>query len=1160
MIIPRASSDATRGFVQTRAGQFAVLVAGAMTASASATEVLPPHSIVPPTAEGRSIGEWTADWWQWALPPAVPDSPLVDKTGENANNGQPLDGPVFFVAGSVGGDFERTFNVPAGKYLLVPMVNFVLWQNPEFYNLNEEELRAFTQDVIDSEVTFLVFFLDGLPINHFLHRESTPAAFSFDFLEGSPTGAPTANSGMAVAEGYWVMLTPLTEGEQITITFGGGGPAFSTQGIVHITAVPVDCNANGIMDTCDIDCGAMGGVCNVPGCGGSEDCDGNGIPDECDPDCFPLNAPNGVPDPCDIVNCPPDMPECADCNTNNVPDACDTAFGFSEDCQNDTIPDECQTTGAVFASWAADAGNWNDGSLWCPDLTPNFPDNQLGTSYHVTIEGQQSLVTLNTSPTIESLSLVDGATVVVNDASGANVRTIAVDGPIVSSGVLRATDRERLVLDAPIIDQGGICEPCDTPCPNVGILEAVDGAEGPGETVDKSILEINGATVVGGIARTIGASSEIQLIGGAELVDVCVQGVVVPDGQTGGFAGTITNNGVLAVAPNGQGTTLLAPALDGTGVLEGNGGGDDCVRLGGQTAAQLGNFKSTFTNASNHAVDGAGIIFGGMTNEGLLHANMPGQDLILFPPGVKTNNGEARASGGGTLRISTNVVGAGTYNADGGTIRLAPNGGSASISGSAMNVTSGGVVQTEEGADITLTAAVTIDSGGTYQGAAGPSGTLSAASASVFGDGDGGQMLLTDAMSADISGLTLIDGTAGPCLGFARGCTPPILRAAGSATVSAASLTVLAGETMLAGGATMGVGGAMTINQGGIVTNDGTTTAMVTAGSVAIMSDGGGMPNGSTLQVGSAMILVVSGNVVVGGCGAGGFAPGGKTAMPPDDVPPAGDATPSGAKKAMTPGNAPPPGGKRAPKADGVAAPPGGSREPRSAAIPRGCTPPILRVVDTGSLNVAGNLVLSGWSTVEVQSGTTVNLAGDFDNQSTNPVEAEGFNWSSGLLTMNAGAAGPVQQFELAGEDRGVSASGFIDNYAMDTLNVSGGTAIEFVDNFDNVPGGGCEVLYVHTLKLRAGSTITLHCNVYYDTLIDEGATVNEAGGALVCLVVGDLDCNGALDMDDMAIFIAVLLGADTDPAHVAAADLNYDGSLDGGDIQAFVDAVLPPS
>lgn len=59
-----------------------------------------------------------------------------------------------------------------------------------------------------------------------------------------------------------------------------------------------DCNGNGLADTCDVDCGPAGGVCDVPGCGQSKDCNGDKTPDECEPDA----NHNGVADGCEFQN------------------------------------------------------------------------------------------------------------------------------------------------------------------------------------------------------------------------------------------------------------------------------------------------------------------------------------------------------------------------------------------------------------------------------------------------------------------------------------------------------------------------------------------------------------------------------------------------------------------------------------------------------------------------------------------------------------------------------------------------------------------------------------------------------------------------------------------------------------------------------------------
>ncbi|HWL95391.1 MAG TPA: dockerin type I domain-containing protein [Phycisphaerae bacterium] len=57
--------------------------------------------------------------------------------------------------------------------------------------------------------------------------------------------------------------------------------------------------------------------------------------------------------------------------------------------------------------------------------------------------------------------------------------------------------------------------------------------------------------------------------------------------------------------------------------------------------------------------------------------------------------------------------------------------------------------------------------------------------------------------------------------------------------------------------------------------------------------------------------------------------------------------------------------------------------------------------------------------------------------------------------------------------------------------------------------------------------------------------------------IAGDINDDGQIDELDVAIFVAVLLGDDTNPAHVAASNLNQDGAANGADIQLFVAAFL---
>jgi len=612
-----------------------------------------------------------------------------------------------------------------------------------------------------------------------IHRELSPGFFQFFIVEGNIFDNTPGPSGNSVSDGYWIMLEPLSEGERLELIYGLSESldGFFYSITAHITAVPVDCNTNTIFDSCDIDCGEPGGPCDVPGCGASTDCDGSLIPDECDADCWPTNLPNGIPDYCDVLNCPAGNASCADCNANRVPDECDTFIGFSQDCQSDGIPDECQTQGAVSASWAAGSGNWNVGANWCPNLTPDFPDNHVGTNYDVTIEGASSVVTLNTSPSVNSLSLSPGATVVVNDAGGANVRTLHSDGDIANEGVFRATDRERLVLDAPLIDQGGQCGVG-------GALEATDGALGAGEQTDKSILEVNGARVLGGIARTIGQNSEIHLIGGAELVDVCVDGVVIPDGQTGAFSGTVTNDGIMSVRGRTLDTRLDPRSADA--VLEGGG----CVQLTSQSFSRLGDFKASFTNSKTHRIEGGGLVYGGMINNGTLRADLPGQHLILSPPGNKRNDGLFLATGGGTLRLADDVSGSGRFQALGGTILLNPADESVSVQGSSLDVEDDDVshpgrVVLNADSSLEITDNILVRPGGSLE----LNGNATVAVGQLVLDGEG----------------AICECGAGRSGTVAGGRTPPGIKIGGTAQVQVRQDLVLRGGTRVGNSSSAGI-------------------------------------------------------------------------------------------------------------------------------------------------------------------------------------------------------------------------------------------------------------------------------------------------------------------------------------------------------------------
>jgi len=165
----------------------------------------------------------------------------------------------------------------------------------------------------------------------------------------------TADSQPAGTAEEVVDLYIMDPGNYYIRVYEGDSPSESQCYKLDISVEEADCNENGILDPCDVDCGPGGGSCDVPGCGQSEDCNDNDTPDECELATFDCNN-NGTPDDCDItgatsVDCQPNgtPDECElagnDCNGNLVPDDCDVNGSTSVDCQPNGTPDECELTG-----------------------------------------------------------------------------------------------------------------------------------------------------------------------------------------------------------------------------------------------------------------------------------------------------------------------------------------------------------------------------------------------------------------------------------------------------------------------------------------------------------------------------------------------------------------------------------------------------------------------------------------------------------------------------------------------------------------------------------------------------------------------------------------------------------------------------------------------
>ena len=188
------------------------------------TSVLPPYVVV----DGRTQAEWSAAWWQWALSQGTNTSPLLDRTGVNANVRQY--GDVFFVAGLLGYSLDpivanRSFSVPAGKHIFFPVLNGAADNIDVFPPVSEQQLHDWAASGFDS-IREPFATIDGKPITGlFGFRQKSQASAVIlpkdnVFQPLSPGYSDGAIIEDQVSDGIWVMLDPLSPGEHV-IAFGG---------------------------------------------------------------------------------------------------------------------------------------------------------------------------------------------------------------------------------------------------------------------------------------------------------------------------------------------------------------------------------------------------------------------------------------------------------------------------------------------------------------------------------------------------------------------------------------------------------------------------------------------------------------------------------------------------------------------------------------------------------------------------------------------------------------------------------------------------------------------------------------------------------------------------------------------------------------------------
>ncbi len=362
-----------------------------------------------------------------------------------------------------------------------------------------------------------------------------------------------------------------------------------------------------------------------------------------------------------------------------------------------------------------------------------------------------------------------------------------------NTGTLRATDGSTLTISS-------------------GVFENAFGAtSGTIEAAAGGIVEIVSGRIEGGNLTGAGA---FALRGNATLADLVTDAdITIANGQTGQLAGTIVNDGTLALESAGSTTTLL---IAGDTTL----GGSGTLTMSNQPNNSIyGSPGGTvLTHGADHTIRGASGNFGlsgnlVLNNLGTIEADgSSGLNMSLRGGETHINSGMMRALSGSRLTLRN------TFDNDGGLIEAQDNAlvemvTSARIEGGTLNTAGTGVIQLRNSATIdgvTNLGRVEVANGQTGRIA----GNITNNGEIVIDAGASGTSLLVD-------GDTTLGGTGTLVM---ADTTSSRLYASGSPSL----LTNAAGHVIRGGGSIGDIGGnAMGLRNEGLIEADGNTALTI---------------------------------------------------------------------------------------------------------------------------------------------------------------------------------------------------------------------------------------------------------------------------------------------------------------------------------------------
>jgi hypothetical protein len=159
---------------------------------------------------GKTWSEWTIEWWKWLLSIQEPDNPANDDSGKNFYQNQ-KNSDVLFLAGTKGGGAERNITIPAGKAILLPVINFTTSFLEEPYLKSDSELILRAKSDID-DIVKKQAAIDGKNLQGLERYRIASPPFDLTLPEKNLYRLPPGPT-RGISDGYWIFLRPLTPGK-----------------------------------------------------------------------------------------------------------------------------------------------------------------------------------------------------------------------------------------------------------------------------------------------------------------------------------------------------------------------------------------------------------------------------------------------------------------------------------------------------------------------------------------------------------------------------------------------------------------------------------------------------------------------------------------------------------------------------------------------------------------------------------------------------------------------------------------------------------------------------------------------------------------------------------------------------------------------------------